>query len=73
MKEIKYITDLFSQEGPSQLLGEFNNIGDIEAYINGSFPICYKDEPPYPYVWVRLEGIDEFNHRNSISYCYYGK
>jgi len=71
-----FVVDQFLEERKgSKFLGEFSSIEMVESYLElnypEQYPIRYKNEPPIPYIWVRIaskKGI-----LAATTYCYFGR
>ena len=73
MRRNMYVAyECLAEKVSGQFLCELESINHIEAHVNGSYPIRYKNEPPYPYIFVQLDVINGLGNRNLITYCYYG-
>jgi hypothetical protein len=72
-----YVINEFFSEREAGIQKEFDSFDKVKDFMkyfnNGSYPTCYKNEPPYPYVWVRVEEQTINGPRDNRSYCYYAK
>ena len=74
MTKTKYIVwECLKDRTPAFLLANCNSISEVDNRVGIEYPVRYKNEPPYPYIFVQLEEINELGNRNTITYCYYGQ
>lgn len=74
MTKIKYIAwEFLKDRTPAIPVANCNSISEVDNRVNVVYPVRYKNEPPYPYIFVQLEEINELGNRNTTTYCYYGK
>ena len=72
-----YVINEFISEREAGIQKEFYSFSEVQYFVrtfyNASYPTCYKNEPPYPYIWVRVEEQTENGPRDNRSYCYFAK
>lgn len=74
MRRNMYVAyECLAEKVSGQFLCESESINHIEAHVNGSYPILYKNEPSYPYVMILMEEITESGRENPIPYCYFAQ
>ena len=71
------INEFIEERKPSGQAYEFDCFKKVEEFVktykNGIYSNCYKLEPPYPYLWVRLEENTESGRELPFSYCYFAE
>lgn len=71
------INEFIEERKPSGQAYEFDSFIKAEEFAktfkNGVYSNCYKHEPPYPYLWVRVEEITEGVRGLPSSYCYFAE
>ncbi len=69
------VNEFLEERKPSGKTYEFDNFSKVQDFMNtfqnNAYSKCYRNEPPYPYVWVRVEEITENGQDLPISYCYF--
>lgn len=74
--ETYLIDEFLADRKPGIQIANFERFDKVEEFVksfkNGIYSSCYKYEPPYPYLWVRLENNSDGDRKNQ-SYCYYAK
>jgi hypothetical protein len=60
--------------GPSFKFENFDKVEDfVKTFKDGVYSNRYKFEPPYPYLWVRIEEITDGGYELPASYCYFAE